>query len=473
MADVVFVNPANKFKLFADAPPLGMLAVASFLANKGVSVELVDCEVDNRSVSSIIKKHSPSILCVGGTTETRFESFRIASAAKSVDKKIWVIYGGAHASLTPRDTLERIPCIDIVAVGDAQKAIFQIASGILSNKPKLECKRGIAYRKSGKIVLSKPASCQKDFQHFFVDYGLFELGKYNLKLDFFNKKAASVITSMGCPFNCSFCSIGSTSKGYFRRPVKSVVDEIEFLTSKYGYDAIKFFDSTLTLDYKYIKSLCKEIKERRLEIIWECESRADVMNKSLLSLIKSAGCHLVDFGLESASQRILNKTNKMITVSQASMALHNARELGMHTKMFFIYGLPDEKMDDALKTLRFVKLNRSFIDILSVQVCTIYPGTDVETFALRNELLPKDFSWSTPYCNYSYVRDFNASPFVPKLVQPDLNQQMLRQLLEETYKESLSFSLLKRKIHEIGTKKGLGYSLKEAYKSVLFHSRYH
>jgi radical SAM superfamily enzyme YgiQ (UPF0313 family) len=113
------------------------------------------------------------------------------------------------------------------------------------------------------------------------------LQKYNLLLDFVNIPAASIISSRGCPINCSFCSASAIFGTQLTlRSAKNVVDEIEILLKEYGYQGIKFFDSTLTLHKDHVEAICAEIPKRKLVFPWECEIRVNGVSFDLLQTMK-------------------------------------------------------------------------------------------------------------------------------------------------------------------------------------------
>jgi len=453
---VLLINPANHYKKFADMAPIGLASIATYLSKNSIKAAILDYEVDKIHLSSALNRFNPDMVCIGGTTETRFESFSIARAVKHWNPETRVVYGGPHASLAVVDSL-KIREIDYIVRGDGEKATFDL---ITKNPNKVD---GVSFKRGG-AVIHNPRARKDSSWNLEIDYNLLNLRKYRMLLD--GLPAVPVMTSLGCPFECAFCSAGKIHQVQ-RRPVDEVLDELEYLNSS-GYEAVKFFDATLTVNEKYLYALLKGMKQRRLDLLWECESRADAMSLKLLSKLKAAGCSTVDFSLESASQKILDYIGKGITVTQAKVALRNVKKTGLRSKMFFMYGLPNETLDDAMLTYKFIQKHRNKIDYLSANVCSIYPGTKVEKFARNNRLMPVDFDWSRYYKNLENLKDFNANPHVPKLIQPILGRNQLRMLFSETYKEPISLELLKRKIGEIGSDKGLFYSIGELFKSLRF-----
>lgn len=472
MTDILFICPFNKYKNFEDAPPLSMAGIASYTHSKGFSVKIIDYAVESRTVKSLVSRYSPLIVCIEDfyrpSTETRFESFRIAKEIKDQDPSIITVYEGTHASFTSDETLTNIPYIDLIVRGEAEETILELAQYFLRKKGQLKKIKGISYKKDSQVMNNPSGPSSKNLDKYKIDYNLIDITKYS---ELHNNSTAILLTSRGCEYKCSFCIGTRTWKSFAKRSVKSVVDEIEFLLNKYRYRRFKFFDSNLTMSSDYIKSICNEINKRNLDIQWDCRSRADSMNSGILTLMKSAGCRKISFGIESASQRILNRIGKNITLQQADDALKNLRKLGIKSKVFFIYGLPGETFKDALQTYRFIRLNKSRITKASAEICYIYPGTPVETFSRQNRILPLDFSWSSYFYKPNLRKDFNTNPHVPLLIQPSLNYNQLKQIFEETYKE-ISYSTLKRKISDVGTSKGTFYSLKSLGRSALFRLKY-
>lgn len=467
MVDILFLNPKDEYRKFNVMMPLGILSLASYLEDNRFSVKLVDFDVEELTVNYVLKKHTPKIVCISGTTASRFESFKIASLVKKYNSEILVVYGGTHASFTINDTLKNVPEIDLIVRGEGEKILLDVVSAFLHNKS-WKSVSGISYENKGRIISNNvPRFINLD--NIDLNYDLIDFGKYKFKIDFVDVPAMNFMMTRGCPFKCTFCSASKMwGCTYRKKSVDKSIYDLKFLVDDLGYKAIKFFDSTLTADKLFMKSFLKEVRNSELKFEWECESRIDVLSIDLLSEMKRNGCRVVDLGLESANQRILNSIDKKVTPSMARSALIKTKSVDVKSKMFFMYGLPTETLNEATDTLKFIKQNWDNIDKVAAGVCTIYPGTEVEQFAKNKGYLPADFSWSEKYNEDRYIRDFDANPLVPKLIQPQLGYDLLKQLFDESYKEPLSLDLIKKKIKDIGTDRGLNYSFKEAIKSLKF-----
>jgi len=430
MAEILLLHPREEGRIFGGMPPLGLAWIASYLETRGYPVELVDLQVDKRSVEDVIRQTKPKILGIAGTSHTRYESFECARIAKKIDNKIFTIYGGSHATFTPEDTLKHIPEIDAVVMGEGEETMQEVTEAVLRNSPDLSSIKGLSYRNGGEIVVNPPRPRIQNLDGLpFPARHLMNIKEYDLKMDFLNIPAASVMSSRGCPVNCSYCSASAMfGRSLTLRSASNICDEIETLIKDYKMEGIKFFDSTLTLKKSHINELCDEIIRRGLKFPWECEIRVNTVNKDILKKMKDAGCYYVDFGVESASPRVLKDMHKAITIEQVINVFKWTKELGIYTKVFFTFGHIKETLEDAIITMNFIDKYRDFISSQGGGVgIKIYPGTLVEKYAYEIGRLDEHFSWTTPYYD-EQAEFFGGAPHVPLLIQPQMGYEELRQL---------------------------------------------
>ena len=423
MIDVLLVNPTNavdKYGAAKEMAPLGMLSIAAVLEDHGYSVRVTDLEFAREDVGAIIELERPAVVGIGGTSTSRFNAFEVAHTAKLVNPAIVTVYGGSHASFTAQDTLEHVPAVDIVVRGEGEMAMLELLRCI-SAQGDLAKVQGISYRQAGGISHNDPMPRIRDLDALPTPARhLIDMSGYRLKLDLLGTKAASVITSRGCPINCSFCS-ASVMFGHLltTRSAANVVDEMVYLLEHCGADGLKIFDSTFTLSRRHAEGICDEILRRGLAFPWECEIRVNTVDLPLLRKMKAAGCYLVDFGIESASERVLGRMHKGITLAQAEQVIEWTHSLGIAQKVFFTLGHIEETRDDAEKTLTFIQRNLRRITLPSIGTgIRIYPGTEVEKYALANGYL-REFSWSLPY-DEPTNQLLNATRNIPMLIQPQM-----------------------------------------------------
>jgi radical SAM superfamily enzyme YgiQ (UPF0313 family) len=453
MAEILLLHPREFERTFGGMPPLGLGWIASYLESKGYAVDFVDLQVDKRSVKDIIRQYKPRIVGIAGTSHTRYASFDIAKIAKEVDDKIFTVCGGSHTTFTSEDTLKHIPDIDAVVIGEGEETMLEIAETVLRDKMYFSSIKGMSYRNNGEIVINPLRPRIQDLDSLpFPARHLINIKGYDLKMDFLNVPGASVVTSRGCPVNCSFCSASAMfGRTLTLRSAKNIVDEIEILLKDYGFEGIKFFDSTLTLRKNHITSLCDEIKRRNLKFPWECEIRVNTVNREVLEKMRDAGCYYVDFGVESASPKVLKEMHKAITIEQVINVFKWTKELGIYTKVFFTFGHIKETLEDAIITMNFIDKYRDFITSQGGGVgIKIYPGTLVERYAYEIGCLDENFSWTAPYHD-SKAEFFGGAPHIPLLIQPQMGYKELRQI---------RYMLLKKRLKDPG---GILKSIKDAW----------
>ncbi len=430
LSDVLLLHPAERGKMFGNMPPLGMAWITSFLQSRHISTSLVDLQVSDVTVESLVQTHAPGIVGIGGTSHTRFESFALARRVKSCNPDVLVVYGGSHASFTAEDTLRHIPEIDIIVRGEGELTFSQVAERVLRGRRNFEDVPGISFRLNDTIIHQPDAGRIQDLDVLPFPYrDPRAIQRYDLLLEFLNVPAASVMSSRGCPINCSFCSASAMfGTGLTFRSASNVVDEIEILLHDYPYKGIKFFDSTWTLKRSHVEALCAEIRRRGLRFPWECEIRVNGMSYELLRTMRDAGCYYVDFGVESASPRVLQAMHKGITLEQVENVLRWTHELGIFTKVFFTFGHIEETLDDARATVEFMEKNARTISVAATGIgIRVYPGTEIERFARSRNYLDSNFSWTSQFIDQK-IESLGNDPIVPILLQPQFGWREFRNI---------------------------------------------
>ncbi|UCG92199.1 MAG: cobalamin-dependent protein [candidate division WOR-3 bacterium] len=477
MIDILLVNPKETGGFFEKMPPLGLAHIAVNLERHGFSVKIVDLEVEDQGLYYWLSLYQPRFVGISGTSHTRFESFRLAMEAKNFNKEIVTIYGGVHATFTARDTLKNIKEIDFVVRGEGEKTTVELLNCFRDSK-KIENVRGISYRDNSEVIENQPTERIKSLDSLGMPaYHLLNMTKYYVPMEFVSKNGISLITSRGCLYKCSFCS-ASRMFNYevTTRSAKNVVDEIEFLFKNYGFQGIKVFDSTLTIKRQHIDSLCDEIVRRDLDFPWECEIKVGTVDRKLLEKMKHAGCYYVNFGIESASQKVLNLMRKGMAIEQAEKLLELCNGVGMKTKVFFSFGHIGETMDDVEETFAFIdKHQHQITAVASGAGVRIYPGTYLEMYARKNEFLPHNFEWSLPYHDKRLEAILQAG-CVPVLIQPRLGfdelEEIALRIFGRRFRGWKGFKMGIKKITDMGKLKKLIRLLKLRFKNVLRKRRH-
>lgn len=163
---------------------------------------------------------------------------------------------------------------------------------------------------------------------------------------------ALVMTSLGCPFTCAFCVIGSVAYRY--RNVDNVIEELRHLASL-GVREIMFNDPTFTVSPKRTIELCRKMRAAGLEFTWIANGHVETLDDAVLGEMKAAGCHLLMLGVENARDAILEGVGKGTTAARIREVFALCRKHKIRTLAYFIFGLPGETRETALATIRFAR----------------------------------------------------------------------------------------------------------------------
>lgn len=434
MIDVLLVNPQEEGAFFERMPPLGLAYIASNLEKHDYSVRIVDFEVEEKPLKYWLSLYRPKYLGISGTSHTRFESFRLAKDAKEYAREIVAIYGGVHASFTGVNTLRRITDIDYIVEGEGEYTTVALLDKLSGGKTPNEVP-GICFRQGHDIIETPRATRITSLDDLpRPAYHLLNMDRYSLEMEFIGNRGISLLTSRGCLARCSFCS-ASRMFGHTvtTHAASRMVDEIDFLLGTYGYEGLKIFDSTFTMKKQHVHDFCDEILDRRVEFPWECEIRIGTVDRDMLEKMKDAGCYYVNFGIESASQHVLDLMRKGIRINQAVETLDLCNSVGLRTKVFFSFGHIGETVADVEKTFAFIDKHAGEITTLASGAgVRIYPGTYLEEYARANNLMPQDFEWSMPYDD-PRLEGVLQTRSVPVLTQPQLGYDELERIAVRIY----------------------------------------
>lgn len=352
------VSPESPWATKESTPPIGLMYIAAVLEKSGYNLKIIDAKLENLCQMKLSKKiinFNPDI--VGITTDSCnfIESLKIAKVAKNSSDTI-IIMGGPHVTVMTSEVIQ-YPEVDIAVIGEGEYTMLDIVQRIEKGKSLKGCK-GTWIKEDGKII-QNPLRARIDLDELpFPARHLIPMEKYSrtYTLSGLTEPVDCVNTSRGCPYNCSFCSSRIIwGRKHKARSPKNVVNEIEYLIKEYGTKGIYFREDNFTLNRERVIGICEEIQRRKIKITWECSSRVDLVDKSLLRAMYRAGCRAIWYGIESGSPRILDILYKHITVDQSKEAIRLTREAGIKTGGSFIIGIPGETMEDIKLTLNLIK----------------------------------------------------------------------------------------------------------------------
>lgn len=378
---ILLVDPGRRYLERSEPVPkvyphIGLAYLGAVCVREGLSVQVFDEGVNERSFQDVLCETAPDIVGITAMTFNICEGYRIARLTKE-HTDAQVILGGAHPSSIPHLTMEECPECDIIVQGEGEYALPRIAQGDeLSSIP------GIVYRKKGEIITTGPPQFIQNLDELpFPDWTLFDYSKYcTMYSEKFSRRIHlhQVSGSRGCPHFCTFCYPLHGRTFRFRSP-ENIVDEIEYNVEK-GAAHFDFTDSTATVKETRFLELCSQLINRGLheKITWNFETRVDLVNSSLFEAARKAGCTMVFFGIESGDTGVLESMNKNIDLSMIDTAVSAAVKAGLKVKVSFLIGHVFETEQSARNTYRLAKRLRETYGVdISLNLIDIYPGTQL------------------------------------------------------------------------------------------------
>ena len=355
-----------------------------------------------------------------------------------------ICFGGVHPSADPEEVLS-FPQVDVVIRGEGETPLIELYRCVKEGRDFTHIKN-LSYRHKGRFVHNEIGPIEDLTRLPAFPYHHFTSKRYDLGF---------IMSSRGCPHNCIFCSNRvTTGRRYRFRPVEAVIGKIDMLYHKYQRRYIGFFDDNLLVNRDRIYALMEEIKKRGLhkKMTFGFQARGDNVDRKLLEDLYASGFRMGSFGLETASERIMEIIKKGETVAQCAEAVRMAKEVGFHVDATFIYGLPGETHEDRMACVRMSK--DLGLDAVRFNNATPYPGTELYRMAKsQGRLYVKGL-----YENFLSVSTFSENPFrpIPFSYVPEGNteQEIRRDILFSYFSHYLNIGRLKLIFAQTGPQSG-------------------
>ena len=425
MLKVALINPAQSAKY--PQPPMGLALISAVLGREGYQVTVLDANGLGLQPQDIVPLVTGAdVVGLTAMTPTVGTAISIAHHLKQANPGLTIILGGAHATLLPEETLATAPEIDIIVRGEGEQTIIDLLRALEFKQP-LDKVPGISYRKNDKMVSTQERSTSVDLDSLpFLAYHLLPWQRYKPYPP--HGRAfpfATIITSRGCPYKCSYCSKPIFGNKFRGQSPQRVVDEVAYYKERFGIKELAFYDDVFTLDKKRACAIADEILKRGIKICWTCETRVNLVDKELLCHIKQAGCYAIAYGIESASPDMLNILDKDITLEQVAEAVRLAQEVGLQTIGYFMIGSPGETPETIAMTIKFAKELK--LNFAQFAVTTPFPGTELYNIYLKNSR--HDISWE------NFIYEGAGSSITPVFETSLLSRSDLQYWIRRAYKE--------------------------------------
>lgn len=445
----------NVKQLRKNYPAFGIMLLASILNKVGYRARIVDftnLKDDIENVLFEIKKDAPLFIGLSVMTPQIPEALCISKYLKERFHSIPVIWGGAHASLFPKETLES-SYVDIVAVNEIANRIVLLADSLCDNKPLSEIK-GIGFKEAGRIIINEPGELDNIEECPHLDFGVLpDIESYALDnafaagmhVDASKSRTFPVISGLGCCYKCSFCINVALNRRYRWRSASEIIEEVKRLQRDYDANCIVFQDEDFFINKKRLFEFLDLIEKEKLSFKWRTWGRANYfnenyLNKDVVKRLDRLGLRQIAIGAESGSDRILKMIKKGITAENIVMSAEYLKGSNIEGRYSFIYGFPNETKDDLLKTFlltaRLKRINKRAA-IAGPYFLRLYPGSPLFD-SIKNDYeiaVPKTVGeWSGAFSHQGFLHQ-SRYPWLSK-EQYALSQKLVFYLHHLPFAES-------------------------------------
>lgn len=431
-------------------PPITLGIIVALLRKKGFFVYYRDFMTDPMNIQGMKEyfSHAFDIAILNTTTPTFEFDRKTAQIIREASPKTRICGIGTLVSVLPEEALGD-NSFDYIARREPELTVLELAELLKKNMSpgveELKTIKGLSFQSKGRIFYNelRPFITNLDT----LPFPARDVYNKNAFIEPQTNEPYTVIrNSRGCPFQCTFCTVGSYyGKKWRTRSAENILDEIKEVVEKHGIKNIMFLSDTFTANKKAIKELCWEIIENKLAIRWVCNSRVNTLDLETARLMKKAGCWLISFGVESGSERILEEIKKGIRKEDVMNAAEICREADIKSYMYYILGFPNETKETMQETTDFaVKVDSDYARFF---FAVPFPGSElfegcrkIGRIRLGNWL-----SYNQADCN-CFTRNYLSHKEVKKAIKKANRRfylrprYIIRKFREMSFKEFLNLS---------------------------------
>lgn len=400
------------YKGWPDEPHAGVAYLSEFLTTHGVENDVLDMRLGYswRELEAKIRSFEADLVGLSIVTFEYDIQYELIARIKGLGIK--TVVGGPHVSSLSETVLTECPA-DFGVVQEGEWPLLELCEGI----PLYEI-GNLIFREGENIICNptRPLVSQLDD----IPFPKFE--KFELSL--FADKRIPIITSRGCPYHCEFCAVQLVTGFKFRRrSPEHVLEEVRYWYDR-GYSAFYIMDDNFTLNKNRVHRIIDLIEESGMkDLSFHCENgiRADRTDSELLERMRQVGFDYVAFGVESGSDRVLQRMRKGEDRATIEQAIKDACEAGMDVGLFFIIGNPAETPEDV--EMSFDLALKYPVEEVFFYTAVPFPGTELHRWVTTNNYTFEDLDWR--------FKRFPELQFEPYFATPEFSVEERRRALAE------------------------------------------
>jgi radical SAM superfamily enzyme YgiQ (UPF0313 family) len=386
-------------------PPLGLASIAAVLRRSGNEVFILDgalfTGISNDRWAQKISALTPDWVGFSAITSAFSDALDVCNRLREIMPSVKIVLGGVHASWGKDRLLREHEAIDYLVAGEGEDAFDQLVKG---DDPQMI--PGVFFR-SGAAVVSGPVRDKNSLLELdslpFPAYDLLQGFPHRYEMPLFGyakHPGAHIISSRGCLYQCGYCDRSVFGKSFRWNSPEYTLEQIRWLRRDFGIRHINFYDDLFTLNRGRVAALCCGLKKARLGIAFNCIVRVGHIDDELIALLKSGGCWMVNVGIESGDQAMLDTFKDGLTLAAIRRDVDKLYRAGLQVKGLFMMGFPGETEESIKKTIDFA-CSLPLKDA-NVTAFTPFPGAPVAEKIEELGMFEND--WSKMDCiNFVFV----------------------------------------------------------------------
>jgi len=465
---IPLLSQNRQFQWFSESTyiyPMVPAYAATLLSQAGYDVVWDDGIAEEKSYGEWLRdveNASPDVMMLETKTPIVKRHWKIVDDVKKVVPDVKIVLVGDHVTALPLESMQNADIDFVLTGGDYDFLLLSVVRYVDGKRKDLE--PGIWLRNNGEISNTGLFKLDHDLDSLpFIDRDLTGWQLYAYKNGNY-KRTPGTYTMVGrdCWYRrnggCTFCGWPVLYPSFRVRSPESLVNEIELLVAK--YEVREVFDDTGTFPVgEWLRKFCDLMIKRGLneKIYFSCNMRFGALSLEDYRLMKTAGFRMLLFGLESASQRILDEINKGVTVEEMVESCRKAKEAGLDVHITIMFGYPAASREEELQTYRLARrlMDDGSADTLQSTLLMPYPGSRLYDMALKNGLL-----------RYSPGEWEHWDMSEPVMKSLDMSPKEVKRLCDETYKLFMSPRYALRRLMSIRSLEDLNFSLRGARKVI-------
>ncbi|MBK9447512.1 MAG: radical SAM protein [Betaproteobacteria bacterium] len=357
-----FVPGQPDFSVLANRmPPIGILQLASWLEQHGHPTAVHDClgpyaPPTIAENAELVLATNPELVGFSATTSGFMDALEIAALIKARRPDTKIVFGNVHVSSLGAPVLAEYPEIDYLCIGEGEGLLLDLAEG----QPLAEI-GNLVWRDTdngGRVVTNPRRNRILELDE--LPFPAYEKlagfpHAYHLPLfAYAQRHGATMITSRGCPYTCSFCDRTVFERLYKVNSAQYVYDHMKHLRDHFGVHHINFYDDLFTAQKKRVFELCALLIEKPLGMQFNCAIRTGHTSDEMLAKLKQAGALMVSMGIESADPEMMARHKAGVTLEAVKKTVEQIHAAGLRAKGLFIFGMPGETPETIRKTSDFI-----------------------------------------------------------------------------------------------------------------------